>query len=178
MEFLSSDYNGPNGFVFMVNHYSGPNTPTFSPLPLDFRPDQAYHEYRIDWTPTSATWFIDSRQVFTTNTYIPTHPMALHLNHWSNGNKLWTQGPPTTDAKVTYSYVKAYFNSSDPSRQKAYQGRCRDSGAKSAVCTVPDQTTPPDPAADHGESFFFYTQQNMTDGQEVYGKIENAGLYT
>ena len=47
---------------------------------------------------------------------------------------------------MEYSYIKAYFNSSDESRNDDYKLRCKDPNNPNAICKVPDQTTPPDPS--------------------------------
>lgn len=72
---------------------------------------------------------------------------------------------PPVDAIQTVSYVKAYFNSSDPARQTVYQQQCKDLKATGAVCEVPELSGAPDPAGPFGETFFFTAQSNMTNGQ-------------
>ena len=80
--------------------------------------------------------------------YVPSSPGKIVLSHWSNGQPLWSGGPPETDAKMLVSYVKAYFNSSDPARQKDYAQRCKASD-QSATCPVPDLSGPPTAANSH-----------------------------
>lgn len=65
----------------------------------------------------------------------------LILQHWSNGNQWWSGGPPTEDATVTVSYVKAYFNSSEPEHQEGLRQECLGLRTKSStICAVPDVT--------------------------------------
>lgn len=97
--------------------------------------------------------------------YVPTSPGKIILSHWSNGQPLWSGGPPQTDAKLLVSYVKAYFNSSDPARQKDYALRCKDRNARGAVCTVPEQHGPPTAAS----SYFF--SQDTTANKVVNQSI-------
>lgn len=88
----------------------------------------------------------------------------LILSHWSNGNPLWSAGPPTQDALMTVGYVKAYFNSSDPARQNAASSRCKNTTAYGAYCPIPN-----DPLSSNSlYSNFFYTMPNSTNGQIVY----------
>lgn len=47
---------------------------------------------------------------------------------------------------MDFSYIKAYFNSSDEGRNNEYRLRCKDPKDPDAICKVPDQTTPPDPS--------------------------------
>lgn len=66
----------------------------------------------------------------------------LSINHWSNGNALWSRGPPLSPAVLTISYVKAYFNSTDSARQQAYAEQCTDN---TDVCIVPEEYVRTDP---------------------------------
>lgn len=103
-------------------------------------------------------------------------PSALLLSHWSNGAPGWSQGPPTEDAVMTISYVKAYFNSSEPARQRDQALRCVDQQANNAICEIPDQHGPPDTLSMGGNStargtantFFFSAQLNTTNNQTVF----------
>ncbi len=67
------------------------------------------------------------------------------LNHWSNGNSYCSRGPPQSDAALTISYVKAYFNSSTLSN--LYAATC---STAEQICQAPDQTKPPDPSGAEG----------------------------
>jgi hypothetical protein len=69
---------------------------------------------------------------------VPSVGGHLILQHWSNGNAKWSGGPPTEDATVRVSYVKAYFNSSEEKHQATLSRRCRDAGTNETVCIVPD----------------------------------------
>lgn len=98
-------------------------------------PSGDYHEYRFDWLPGSVTFFADGVPLFsiTNVSVVPTDPGHLIVNHWSNGDPNWSGGPPDQDAVATVSYVKAYFNSSDPMRQENFTATCRPGGE---VCSV------------------------------------------
>ena len=91
--------------------------------------------------------------------------------HWSTGDPNWSRGPPQQDAVMTVSYVKAYFNSSDPERSDvAYKKRCHHPQWKATICRIPDlrKGTLPDPNTDAGETFFFTAQKAMATGQLGY----------
>ena len=47
---------------------------------------------------------------------------------------------------MDFSYIKAYFNSSDENTNNDYKVRCQDHKNLDMICRVPDQTTPPDPS--------------------------------
>jgi hypothetical protein len=134
---IHSDASEANGF-------DASKTPTFYSQPLPFDPTAAFHEYRIDWEPNLAKFYVDSVLVHTMNENIPTEPGTLFLNHWSNGSPGWSWGPPTEMASMTVLYVKAYFNSSDPSRVNSAQNRCSAATAgKPLTCAIPDEMRTP-----------------------------------
>jgi hypothetical protein len=127
-----------------ANKYDASKTPTFFQQPLPFDPTAAFHEYRIDWAPDLVKFYVDSVLVHTMNQNIPTEPGSLFLNHWSNGSPGWSGGPPTETASMTLLYVKAYFNSSDPSRISSAQQRCSSAAAgKPLTCAIPEELRTP-----------------------------------
>jgi hypothetical protein len=73
---------------------------------------------------------------------IPSGPGRLHISHWSNGNPGWSAGSPQNDAVLTVSYVKAYFNSSDPGIPQAALKSCPVDPASMVAavlaCDIPD----------------------------------------
>ncbi|KAI1374622.1 glycoside hydrolase family 16 protein [Hypoxylon crocopeplum] len=169
IEFLSSEFNKGNN-TFPVNlvlqsqeskaaGFDASKTADFRKINLPFDPTTAFHEYRIDFLPDRVLFYADAELLTEMNgTGVPSTPGNLQLSHWSNGNADWSQGPPTTDATTTISYVKAYFNSSLESRQQDYQTRCTDASAPTAVCAIPNSNA----------TFFFSNVDNMTPNQTTY----------
>ncbi|KAK2072335.1 hypothetical protein P8C59_006694 [Phyllachora maydis] len=150
MEFLSKDYNTSN------NSY---------PVYLPFNPTLDFHEYRIDYMPGRVDFLADGQVLAEmTGSAVPESPGHLALSHWSNGNALWSGGPPAADATLVVNYVKAYFNSSSPARIQDWAGRCRDPAAANAVCVVPEVKGTNTTNSSAG-GFFFSDQQNMTNNQ-------------
>ena len=137
--------------------------------PLPFRPDGGYHEYRFDWSPGKVSFYADGAWLKDMTEAVPTSPGHITFSHWSNGNADWSGGPPSVDAVMTVSYMKAYFNSSASSRQQAYSRRCTNPAATNATCVIPVQTVAPDLSGSEGNStahtFFFNQQHNMTADQ-------------
>lgn len=156
MEFLSQQYDFDKK-IFPVNlvlqtpksasqgfSEKGPNNYVLANLTFD--PTTAFHEYRMDFVPGKVVFIADGETLAVMNTsFVPSEPGHMILTHWSNGNEWWTKGPPTEDAKMTVAYVKAYFNSTQPDRQKRYVSSCRDPAIPSALCKIPHQTRAPDP---------------------------------
>lgn len=178
MEALSSEFyrNGTNminivqqtpqsaarGFSILGQNYDVENLP--------FDPTVGQHEYRFDVLPGYIYFYADSILIGIMNGSVPTNSRHLIISHWSNGNPLWSGGPPSATAVMTVAAVKAYFNSSDPTRQAAAATRCTDPAALGAYCPIPDYTSDP------GTYFsdFFFLQKNETNGQTVYGKKSDA----
>ncbi|CAK7243701.1 MAG: hypothetical protein STHCBS139747_005227 [Sporothrix thermara] len=182
MEFLSKDYNASNS-SYPVNlvlqsreaaeaGYNAQGTPTFVKAYLPFDPTADFHEYRIDFLPGSVFFYADSQLLAEMDSEaVPTHAGHLVLQQWSNGNPLWSGGPPKEDSITTVSYVKAYFNSSSPQRQNDWTLRCHDPSAPGAVCAIPQVTATNNSAAD----WFFTSQSNMTNNQTVSGQDNGGG---
>lgn len=128
-----------------------------------------------DWQPGSVTFYADGKLLHTMSDirYVPQAAGKVVLSHWSNGNPLWSGGPPVEDAKITVSYVQAYFNSSNPTRVKDHARRCPNPNAPNAICQIPDLTSPPEVGKVH-----FFSQAsngNMTNNQTVYARDGDKG---
>jgi len=192
MEFLSEQFI-PENNTYPVNlvlqsqksvaaGFNAVGSGNFIVANLPFNPTDGFHEYRIDFVPGNVVFYADGTMLAKMNTSaVPTQPGHMILTQWSNGNPLWSFGPPPTEAVVTLSYVKAYFNSSDPARQSALAARCKNVGATGAVCAIPDQIGPPvPPATEQGSgstgndsappTYFFSDAPNKTTGQIIYHK--------
>src|SRR5580692_10294863 len=112
MEFLSSQFNAENN-TFPVNlvlqsaqsvaqGYNAAGAGNYVIANLPFNPTTGFHEYRIDFVPGSVIFYADSEVLTTMHTpAVPTQAGHLILTQWSNGNPLWSAGPPPTDAIMT-----------------------------------------------------------------------------
>jgi beta-glucanase (GH16 family) len=174
MEFLSKDFNASNSSypVSLVLQsreaamagYDAVKTGNFVQANLPFDPTDGFHEYRIDYLPGRVFFYADGVVLAEMDgPAVPSSPGHLILQHWSNGNRHWSGGPPAEDAALVVSYVKAYFNSSTEQRQRDWENRCHDPTAPGAVCRIPDVVPGDAGAAD----WFFGDQGNMTNNQTV-----------
>ncbi|KAH9433604.1 hypothetical protein MCOR02_005651 [Pyricularia oryzae] len=171
MEFLSQEFDASKN-VFPVNlvlqsraaaeaGYNAQATGNFKKINLPFDPAQDFHEYRMDFLPGRVIFYADGQPLAEmTGDAVPDHPGHLILQHWSNGNALWSGGPPTRDAMLTVAYVRAYFNSSSDARKQDWEKRCRDPAAPGAVCHIPEKVSVANPA-------LFSTVGNMANNQTV-----------
>lgn len=186
MEFLTYNFNRENN-TFPLNILMQTATSAqegfqtvgenYKVVNLPFDPTTAFHEYRIDFHADFVTFYADGQvlaQMPTSSTL--SSPGHLILRNWSNGNPGWSHGPPATDAPMTVSYVKAYFNSSDSSRQSSYASRCKDTTTTNAICAIPEQTVAPN--GDAAQTYFFTNYSNSTQGQIVSsGATSGVSLY-
>ena len=73
-----------------------------------------WHEYRFDWTPHVVRWFIDGKYA-AQNTYsVPSKPLGLVLNMWSDGGN-WSGNMSVGDsAELQIQWIELAFNTSGP----------------------------------------------------------------
>ena len=188
MEFLSSQFDAQNN-SFPVNlvlqspqsvaqGYNAQGTGNYKVENLPFDPTKDFHEYRIDFTPRKVIFFADGEILAMMDTpAVPTSPGHMILIQWSNGDPKWSFGPPLEDATMLVSYVKAYFNSSDRSRQESHATRCKDLATPGALCPIPEYPgAPPESFGNltESESYFFTDQPNMAEGQIHFDKNEGV----
>ena len=147
--------------------YNAALTGNFIKVNLDFDPTADFHEYRIDYLPAHVYFYVDDVMLGSTDgPAVPASPGHLVLQHWSNGNELWSGGPPSENSVVSVQHVRAYFNSSSPQRHQDWARRCNDPKAPKAICKIPDLAT------EHGSNaseWLFSEHGNMTNNQTVYG---------
>ncbi|KAL8365991.1 hypothetical protein RB595_004664 [Gaeumannomyces hyphopodioides] len=171
MEFLTREFNASSG-TFPVNlvlqsraaaeaGYNAQATGNFRKVNLPFDPTRDFHEYRIDFLAGRVVFYADGQVLAEMGgAAVPDRGGHLILQHWSNGNPLWSGGPPPREAVLAVSYVRAYFNSSARARQGDWAGRCADAAAPGAVCQIPSAPDVRNPA-------FFTAMGNMTNNQTV-----------
>ncbi|KAF4956098.1 hypothetical protein FGADI_4039 [Fusarium gaditjirri] len=149
IEFLSQEFDHDNG-IYPINlvvqskksleaGYDASKTGKFKRVRLDFDPTDAFHEYRFDYLQGQVLFYADGKLLARMKGGdMPSSGGHLILQHWSNGNPLWSGGPPKDDATVTISYVKAYFNSSNSERQSQLVQQCHESSEETSVCALYD----------------------------------------
>ncbi|RFU71988.1 concanavalin a-like lectin glucanase [Trichoderma arundinaceum] len=176
MEFLSREFDSRKK-IYPVNlviqseasrraGYDASKTGTFKVVNLTFDPTLGFHEYRFDYLQGRVRFYADSQLLAEMNgSSVPDGPGHLILQHWSNGNPLWSGGPPEQDAILTVSYVKAYFNSSDADVQSSWAESCQKAreGGNETLCTIPDVTAA---NASTGGTFFNTSDPNQPSGDD------------
>lgn len=118
---------------------------------LGFDPADGFHEYRYDWSPDAISFYTDGRWAGDVTDFVPTSPGYFQLSHWSNGYPGWSAGPPSQDSVLTVAYYMAYFNSTDPTRIRAFESQCSSNSQTGTVCNVPAFTA--SAAAAQGPAF-------------------------
>ncbi|PTB35389.1 glycoside hydrolase family 16 protein [Trichoderma asperellum CBS 433.97] len=187
MEFLSREFD-PKKKVYPVNlviqseaslqaGFDASKTGTFKVVNLTFDPTAGFHEYRFDYLQDRVLFYADSQLLAEmSGSSVPTSPGHLILQHWSNGNPLWSGGPPEEDAIMTVSYVKAYFNSSDSDVQSSWNSSCQKAlskGSNETVCVVPDVT-----AANASTGGTFFNTSNPNDDKNGANRLGSTWAAT
>ena len=178
MEFLTEEFDREQQ-IFPVNlviqsrqslqaGFDASKTGTYQRFNLTFDPTEAFHEYRFDFVPGKVFFYADSEIVAQMNgSAVPSHPGHVILQNWSNGNPLWSGGPPVTDADLTVSYAKAYFNSSDTGQQQEFNKRCAGAAGDQTLCIIPDVTAA---NATTGGTFFSEQDTSHDGGHQTDSK--------
>ncbi|KAJ2930252.1 hypothetical protein H1R20_g6821, partial [Candolleomyces eurysporus] len=76
----------------------GGDKPTHRIFDFGFDPTEDYHEYRIDWAPDVAYFYIDGKYQGLITENVPSVDGHWMWNAWSNGDPCWSAGPPSADS--------------------------------------------------------------------------------
>lgn len=152
MELLSSSFNDTSKPIYLVmqtptaaeDGYNAAGTSTFHIQQLPFAPSDDFHEYRFDWTKDGVIFYADGNPIISMTWTYPKEPGHLAINHWSNGNAMWSKGPPKDAAVTTIEWVKAYYNSTNQDKLARYATRCSTS-EMSQICAIPGAAPSPTP---------------------------------
>ncbi|KAK2612969.1 hypothetical protein QQS21_001080 [Conoideocrella luteorostrata] len=151
MEFLSREFDQARE-IFPVNlvihsrstmrdGYDASKSGTLQKVNLTFDPTSGFHEYRFDYLAGRVFFFADGQPLGEMNgNDVPSNGGHLILQHWSNGNSLWSGGPPSLDAVALVRSVRAYFNSSDPTQIAERNKACADYNWKESTCEISNVT--------------------------------------
>lgn len=68
------------------------------------------HEYRLDWVPGRTSFYLDGvlQKSFTTN--VPDQAGPWLWNHWTNGDRGWSAGPPASESVFRIRDIVMYYN--------------------------------------------------------------------
>ncbi|KAG5936433.1 hypothetical protein E4U53_000235 [Claviceps sorghi] len=152
MEFLSREFDVaakrfPVNLVMhsrdsMRHGYDASKSGTLRRVDLPFDPTSDFHEYRFDYLPGRVIFHADGHVLAEMRGEgVPSSGGHLILQHWSNGNTLWSGGPPAWDAVVLVTSVKAYFNSSVGQKDATWNDVCSDGGKREKMCQVSDKAS-------------------------------------
>ncbi len=98
--------------IYLSNHYKGmdgsnQHTTIRYYSPLDLSAD--FHTFRLDWTSTRLTWYLDGKQLYTTTEHVPHEPMFILANLAVGGT--WGGYPDSTThfpGIMQIHYVRVY----------------------------------------------------------------------
>ncbi|GAA6018220.1 hypothetical protein JCM11491_005638 [Sporobolomyces phaffii] len=69
-----------------------------------FDPAADFHNYTIQWTPTTTAFFIDGKHQDTFKKNVPKVASQIVFNNWANGDPNWSAGPPK---EAAYFHIKS-----------------------------------------------------------------------
>jgi len=187
MEFLSKDFNNSNS-SWPVNlvlqsreaameGYDASKTSNFHRVYLPYNPTDGFHEYRIDYLEHRVSFYMDDvllKHMDGPNAAIPTTKGHIILQHWSNGDPLWSGGPPVKEAVMLVRWVKAYFNSSEPGRYYDWRVRCGSVSQELRALSL-CQTPTSKPEDKFGPNWFYTEHPGLADNQIFFGNDSPGG---
>lgn len=184
MEFLSREFvpdqdHYPLSLVIQSEEskkagYDASKTGSYQKHYLTFNPGDSFHEYRFDYIPGRVLFYVDGELVAEMDgDEVPSMGGHLILQHWSNGNPLWSGGPPKEQAVMSVAYVKAYFNSSRSEELIKKDGRCNLGQSaemqQENVCAIPEEP---------GPKGFFMDPEELTGGAEGSREDGDPGTHS
>jgi len=106
--------NRDSSVQFTTHHPGNPNSWSIGEIiDVDFNPHQEFHDYAIEWTPTSIKWFIDNEEVYDQGQSIVddlNFSQKIMMNIWP---AIWESWVGEWDEEDTpkhsyYDYVRYY----------------------------------------------------------------------
>lgn len=110
---IDIEFAGTGKKVELAIHYSDDSGKLIhvTPVPvvdLGFDASVAFHEWTIEVTKTSVTYFVDSKKIYTFHDPVVMTqlnlPMDTRINHWVSGSSDWVGKFDTTTLPITASY--------------------------------------------------------------------------
>ena len=116
-------------------------------------------DYRFDWSPGKAAFFVDGVQVGVLTTAVPTKPCTLNLNMWSAGAGWGGEMEVGGEAHLKVQWIEAVYNPAAAAAGRARRARSHgagfererrqvsggDVGGCKNVCTVDGRAAPGSP---------------------------------
>ncbi|KAJ3510348.1 hypothetical protein NMY22_g16000 [Coprinellus aureogranulatus] len=100
---LQSSAKVPKGF-WTTNHDLANHRNVSSVHEFSFNPSAGFHEYRIDWSPSATSYYVDGVNQGQLTQLVPQITGSWLWNAWSNGDNGWSAGPPTSDS---FTYIRS-----------------------------------------------------------------------
>ena len=91
-------FNSPSGRILFTTYSNGEETNTVRKK-LPFDPTKDFHEYRFDFYPGQADFYVNGELMHSFNEGLPEDPMRLYLNAWF---PTWLAGEKQQTDRYTY----------------------------------------------------------------------------
>lgn len=106
--FEAGDNGTPPGIELTNYNPSGDgNDNTIVPFPAD--PTTAFHSYTIAWLQSGTQYLFDGTPLKGPSQFTSVSASSIVVNHWTNGDHGFTQGPPATDAVMQLQRFYGYY---------------------------------------------------------------------
>jgi beta-glucanase (GH16 family) len=116
IEFLSSVKPSQAYFAMhpgLLDKKGGASLLTHGNYVFNYDPTIDYHEYRFDWFPNLTVFYVDGTETYRMTTNVLSQPSRFMFNHWTDGNKNFSQGPAKENAFIYIKNMTFFFNSSN-----------------------------------------------------------------
>lgn len=116
--------------------------------------------YRMDWTPTDTTWYIDGAKVASIAFQSPRDPSILMFNSWSDGGE-WTGNMTAgSEAFLNIQWIELVYNTTTPTTEKTKRedGQAENEGGCYNVCSIDETETVGTPVLLQGSASGFFAR--------------------
>ncbi|KAI9482638.1 MAG: concanavalin A-like lectin/glucanase domain-containing protein [Benjaminiella poitrasii] len=101
--------------LFDIHGRASSETHSSAVLPFGGNPTDGFHEYRVDWFPNLVVFYLDGQEAYRSTTNVVKVPSRIMLNHWTDGNPNFSQGPAQQNASLLIKNMTFFFNDSTAS---------------------------------------------------------------
>lgn len=114
LEFLSdpSSRSNPTGIPSLHYTNHGPTRPSTTADGINPGKD-VLREYRIDWLPSVTRFYVDGLLQQELREKVPSAAGSWMWNHWSNGDREYSGGPPPRDSVMRIGAIEMWWNATE-----------------------------------------------------------------
>ncbi|WVR09774.1 hypothetical protein IAU60_006850 [Kwoniella sp. DSM 27419] len=96
----------------------------FKITPFPANPTTDYHKYTIGWMPKKTTYYFDDKAIDGPSKFRSVDPSQVVINHWTNGDPGFTEGPPKKDLVMKVKSLAFYLQEESLDHYPALPNGC------------------------------------------------------